>query len=159
MYFHMGYTQLAPLACVFSVLRYIWGVGSLLLTRCIGGGVARAANSFTTPLPWQVVTGHTFPIACIATGKPTEHACDCVILTYTPTWLSVYVHIKYRSLMITMKDLWVIDVIASYKTSIICNFVDQMRAGGRDARYWRMRRCGWLPKASSMGQKVRVLPD
>jgi len=81
MYFHMGYTQLAPLACVFSVLRYIWGVGSLLLTRCIGGGVARAANSFTTTLPWQVVTGHTFPIACIATGKPTEHACDCVILT------------------------------------------------------------------------------
>ena len=78
----MGYTQPAPLACVFSVLRFIWGVGSLLLTRCIGGGVARAANSFTTTLSWQVVAGHTFPIACIATGKPTEHACDCVILTY-----------------------------------------------------------------------------
>ena len=43
--------------------------------------MARAANSFTTMLSWQVVTGHTFPIACIATGKPTEHACDCVILT------------------------------------------------------------------------------
>ena len=29
-----------------------------------------------------MVTRHPVPIACIATCKPTEPACDCVILTY-----------------------------------------------------------------------------
>ena len=65
-------------------INLVLGVGSLLLTRRMGGGVARqTVNSSTTTLSsLQVVTVHIFPIACIETaGFPTEPACDCVILT------------------------------------------------------------------------------